>query len=248
MAFTSIHTRAPRETGQVEMVYGGNMERIRGIGKAIAGLMSSAPVSVQAMESGMTGSRRTSDIRSRARSGVVSICIAAAISIGAVGSAAAQPVTFDWNPSYAGIGNGLGSGSMTINLGPTVADTANFTNVAGTLTALSFTWTGGNGTTISLSDVTAGIPTSFSAGGGYLITGFSMSRVTAGLFFQLANSAGLPGNPGPGSNNIQAPGTPEIDSGVWQLRASTPVPVPAAVWLLGSALAGLGVMRRRRNR
>lgn len=181
-------------------------------------------------------------ITSRARARLVSFVAAIVLCLGAATEAGAQTVIFDWNPSYPGIGNGLGSGSMTIDLVPNVADPANFSNAAGTITALTYTWTGGNGTTISLSDVTSPLPTSFSAGGGYLITGFLLSQVSANLIFSLANSAGLPGLPGPGSNNISFPVPAEVNSGVWQLQ---PVPVPAAVWLLGSALAALGFLRRR---
>lgn len=180
-------------------------------------------------------------ITSRARTRLVPSILAIVLCLGAVTDARAQTVIFDWNPNYPGIGNGLGSGSITINLVPTVADPANFSNVAGSITALTYTW-GGNGTTISLADVTSPLPTSFSAGGGYLITGFLLSQVSQNLIFSLANSAGLPGLPGPGSNNISLPVPAEVNAGVWQLQ---PVPVPAAVWLLGSALAGLGFLRRR---
>lgn len=41
------------------------------------------------------------------------------------------------------------------------------------------------------------------------------------------------------ADGIDAPGMLEISN------FSAPVPVPAAIWLLGSALAGLGVFRRR---
>jgi hypothetical protein len=92
--------------------------------------------------------------------------------------------------------------------------------------------------------------------GFYLITGFTLkgSKVFAGdsraANFQIANSAGLVGLVAPDSNNL-TPFTAgaAVDSGYWRLTSVAPsaVPLPAAAWLLGSGLAGLGALRRRRR-
>lgn len=44
-----------------------------------------------------------------------------------------------------------------------------------------------------------------------------------------------------------APGTPSDVTSAW-FGGATPVPVPAAIWLLGSALAAMGVTGRRKKR
>ena len=50
-----------------------------------------------------------------------------------------------------------------------------------------------------------------------------------------------------GASNPSSTTSLAIDQGVWLYRATTTVPIPAAGWLLGSALFGLGAARKYRN-
>ncbi len=169
----------------------------------------------------------------------------------AAGPASAITVVYNWVPSPGQ----FGSGTLTFS-DPGIVDPANFTAIpVGALTALSYTWN--NGVSINLASVTTNTAASYAACGGYLVSGFTKSAASP-VQFQLANSAGVcvpnfygPGLPyvGPGaaSNNLQGNGvySSEVNAGTWQLGAVV-VPVPAAVWLMGSGLAVLGALRRRR--
>jgi hypothetical protein len=163
--------------------------------------------------------------------------------------ASAITVTYDWVPDPGQ----LGSGTLTFS-DPGIVDPENFSAIPlSALTALSYTWD--NGVSINLASVTSNTAPSWTACGGYLITGFTMSALSP-VQFQLANPAGscFPNFPNPGditvipglaSNNIQSNGIypSEINAGHWQFGAI--VPVPAAVWLFGSAVGLLGWLRRK---
>lgn len=165
------------------------------------------------------------------------------------GPASAITVVYNWVPNPGQ----FGSGSLTFS-DPGIVDPENFAGIPpGALTALSYTWN--NGVSVNLASVTTNTAVSYQAGCGYLISGFTMSGASP-VQFQLANSPGLcvpnffgPGldfvNPGAASNNLQSNGvySSEINAGTWQFGAV--VPVPAAVWLMGSGLAVLVGLRRR---
>jgi hypothetical protein len=144
------------------------------------------------------------------------------------------------------------------------------------LTGLSYTY--GNGLSIGLADVTSKSinpikwytsattnTNGASPGPGvYLLAGFQLSgsKVFAGdpraAIFTLGDSAGtqnLPGPSilGPGSNGLTPfVGPATSDAGYWQLTnfqtGVSAVPVPAALPLLISGLAGVGGMLARRRR
>jgi hypothetical protein len=132
------------------------------------------------------------------------------------------------------------------------------------LTSLSFTFADGD--TISLSNVnlststlsskswyssypvTPGLPPATK--GIYLINNFTLKGSAFGGTFQLAEPAsnlGTPSSPGvvaTDSNNITpeaGDGVASVDAGYWELvsfQTNVPVPLPASLWLLASALAG----------
>ncbi|MBL8201042.1 MAG: VPLPA-CTERM sorting domain-containing protein [Chromatiales bacterium] len=167
------------------------------------------------------------------------------------GAASAATVTYNWVPNAGQ----FGSGSLTFT-DPGIVDPANFTVPVGALVGLSYTWN--NGVSINLASVTTITAANFQAGCGYLISAFNMSAATPDQF-QLANSAGScfpnffgPGLdfvlPGAASNNLQSNGIypSEINAGTWQLAPAV-VPVPAAAWLMGSGVAVLVGLRRRKT-
>ena len=167
----------------------------------------------------------------------------------AAGPANAITVEYNWVPAPGQ----FGSGTLTFS-DPGIVDPANFSAIpVSALTALSYTWN--NGVSINLSSVTTNTAPSWTACDGFLITGFTLSGVSP-TQFQLANSAGscfqnfpTPGDitviPGAASNNLQSNGiySSEVNAGSWQV--GTVIPVPAAVWLMGSGLVLLAGLRRR---
>ena len=186
----------------------------------------------------------------RSRRNVRGLLVAATLGVFALPAQAAS-VTYNWVPNAGQ----FGSGSLTIS-DPGIVDPANFSGIpVGALIGLSYTWN--NGVSVNLASVATVNTAGWQACAGYLINGFTITGTTPHQF-QLANSAGqcfpnfpTPGNTfvlaGPASNNLQSNGiyTSEINAGTWQLAPQTVVPVPAAVWLMGSGLLALGGLRRR---
>ncbi len=138
----------------------------------------------------------------------------------------------------------------------------------------AFSYTAGNGLTVSLADVTArslqgtvwatsglDIPASGAQApsaptqGNYLISAFTLSGTTAqGSSFMIANNVGTAGamyanGIGNGTNTFNAASAiPAItDSGYWKLASMTSVPLPAALPLLLSGITGLMLFARRRR-
>ena len=160
-------------------------------------------------------------------------------------------VAYNWVPNAGQ----SGSGTLTIS-DPGIVDAANFSGISpSALINLTYTWA--NGTSIDLTSVANVVTSGWQACSGYLINAFTISAATP-VQFQLANSAGqciqnwpTPGNtyvqPGAASNNLQSNGvySSEVNAGTWQLAPPTVVPVPAAVWLMGSALAVFAGVRRK---
>ena len=182
--------------------------------------------------------------------------IGAALIVLCAAPASAMTVVYGWTPDSGQ----LGSGSLTIS-DPGIVDAANFSAIpVGALISLSYTWA--NGASMTLASVVTNNAPSWTACAGYMITGFQITASTSGGFpgtYSLSNSAGscypnfpTPGTttvvPGPGSNGTNSVHFgAESNAGHWTL-SSTVVPVPGAVWLLGSALAGLLGLRRRQTR
>lgn len=163
----------------------------------------------------------------------------------------------------------LTGASTPPNFGPYYASSA-----ALTADITAFSYTAADGLSVSLSNVTSrtlqssnwatsGLDTpatgaqapSAPTQGYYLISGFTLSGTTAqGSQFMIANGVGTAGalyanGIGNGTNTFNAAGAvPSIaDGGYWKLTSMAPVPLPAGLPLLLSALGGLGVLVRRQE-
>lgn len=172
--------------------------------------------------------------------------------------------TFDWVPFQNG-GPGSGSGDLVLALPGTVAgpgfDIAFASDSAAKNAVAGFTYTFSNGDTLTLANLQAGTlqmnPTDWlttntitPAGaptGRYLGTNFNFSGFVTppgGVLtpFQLASSGGMV-TLGAGDAQLRI-----TDTGYWKLDSLSPVPLPAAGWLLISGFAGLAGLGRHWRR
>ncbi len=169
--------------------------------------------------------------------------------------------TFDWVAFQNG-GAGTGSGDLMLTLPGTVPGPGfdvPFASVTAAKNAVAgFSYTFSNGDTLTLANLQAGTlqmnPTDWAttdtitpAGaptGLYLGTNFNFGGFVTppgGVLtpFQLASSGGMV-TLGAGDAQLRI-----TDTGYWKLESLSPVPLPAAAWLLISGLAGLAGLGRR---
>jgi len=170
---------------------------------------------------------------------------------------------FDSTQTVAAVNYGYDSADATetVNLyDVSAANTANLASMAyGTnpdLTGQGVFADLGSGTLIGTATITkAGsgvgsyVDISFNAAGLFLLTSNAGGQVAMGA--ALGSLAGNSGNQtlfsAWNNNNLSNP-YPYLDGTHAQLvMDTTPVPLPAGVWLLGRALGGLGALRRRRK-
>jgi hypothetical protein len=163
--------------------------------------------------------------------------------------------TFDWIPFQNG-GSGTGSGDLVLTLPGAITGPGfdvSFASASAAKSAVTgFTYTFSNGDILSLANLQAGTlqmnPTDWQttntitpAGaptGLYLGTNFNFSGFVTppgGVLspYQVASSGGMV-TLGAGDAQLRI-----TDTGYWKLDSLTPVPLPAAGWLLISGLAGL---------
>ncbi len=173
----------------------------------------------------------------------------AAILACAGGAAEASTVTFDWVSTGAPATAATGSVSLTSSL---ITSNTSFAGTQSQLTAAgetavgdisAFSLTFATGETLSLANSTfSNNSTGWSDDStGHLTSTWTISRTDSSGTLQVAS---VPYAGTSVAQSVLTSGTTQ-DFGYWKLD-TTPVPVPAAVWLFGSGLAGLIAARRRR--
>lgn len=188
-----------------------------------------------------------------------STCLLAALPVAAHADTIA---TFDWVPVSNG-GSGTGSGDLVLTLPGTV--TAPFDVPYGSLGAADsavtgFSYTFSNGDILDLADLEAST-TSLSLSPlawettDTLTPAGGPTGIYLGSTFQFGGFAPVDGQLTPfslasaGANTVElAVGDAQLrvtDTGYWELSSLTPVPLPAAGWLL---LGGLSVLRLKRGK
>ena len=174
------------------------------------------------------------------------VALAVAALLGLVtGTAQADLVQYDW---VQGAGPG-GTGSMIFDLG-SGTNGANFSVPTASLIGFTFQFAGGG--TVNLSNLNSiNVATNmWTASSGYLTTVAQLSKTGASPLFTFQYQPYLIASPNPnGSTAVET--TPVIlqNFGYWKLDPATPpspVPLPAAFWLLGAGLTGLfGAARKK---
>lgn len=204
------------------------------------------------------GSRK-SLLRALAPAAWVAALSLAALSLAALPRAADADTlaTFDWVP-YTNGGSGTGSGDLVLTLPGTVSGPTfdvSFGSASAAMQAVTgFSYTFSDGYSLDLADLQAGdlsldsntwettdiiqpagapqgvyLGSNFSFGGYVMLPGLGETAYS----FKVASSGG----------NVElAAGANQLiitDTGYWELESLTPVPLPAAGWLLVSGLAAL---------
>jgi len=158
----------------------------------------------------------------------------------------AAMVVYEWVPG-AGF---TGTGTMTFDLGSST-DGLNFAVPAASLVSFAFDFANPATPLVTLANLNAiSVATNtWTASGGYLTTVATLNDTTVPRFsFHL--QAYLASSPNPLGSRATSLDPPffEDSFGVWRYASTvSPVPLPAAGWLLGAGLVGFaGALRRRR--
>jgi len=199
----------------------------------------------------------------RARVTMIRLLAAAGL-LATAGASQAGSVTLDWVP-LAGTGT---SGTLVLN-SAAITDPNNFTltgstaAIASDLTSFSYTFSGGTINNTLAHTLVAGTAAQLLAGtgswtvsGGKLTSFFDIATTTnmGGVLGAYTLAGGIPGLTSPANalsgsgtyNSLTGTFSATLTAGYWQVA---PVPLPAALPLLVSGMAGLGILvalRRRR--
>jgi hypothetical protein len=164
--------------------------------------------------------------------------------VGAAAAADAETVTFDWVSTSGPAATGSVSITSALITSPT-GFSLTATGAAAVAEISAFNITFSDGESMALTNSTFTNSTGWSDDStGHLTSTWNASR-------SVTNPAGtlqVSSVPYAGTSTAQTVLTSGItqDFGFWQIQ-TTPVPLPAAVWLLGSGLAGLIATGRRRS-
>ena len=174
----------------------------------------------------------------------VALAVAALLGLFA-GAAQADLVQYDW---VQGAGPG-GTGSMIFDLG-SGTNGANFSIPKASLIGFTFQFTGGG--TVNLASLNSiNVATNmWTASSGYLTTVAQLSKTGASPLFTFQYQPYLIASPNPnGSTAVETSPVILQNFGYWKLDPATPpspVPLPAAFWLMGAGLTGLvGAARKK---
>lgn len=152
-------------------------------------------------------------------------------------SASAMTVVYSWSAEYSS----GGVGTLTIS-DPGITDPANFSGIPeSALIDLSYQWD--NGATLDFASIEFIGISEWAACNDTLISPAVISGHSGTTSLQI--SASTCSSFALNLNAATAPAS-ESNWGYWTY-SHTVVPVPAAVWLLGGALGGLGIIRRRQK-
>jgi hypothetical protein len=180
----------------------------------------------------------------------IAACIASAVVlVGTANVAQASTVTFHWFSTSGPAATGSVSLTSSLITSATGFSVSLAQLAAAGQTAVgdisSFNITFANGETMALGNSTFANSTGWSDDSqGHLTSTWNASRSVTGPSGTLQVSS-VPYAGTSVAQTVLSTGTSQ-DFGYWQIQ-TVPVPLPAGIWLLGSGVSGLLVMRRRRN-